>query len=88
VIAHWGVEDPATFTGSPQATERVFHNVAQILYRRVQLFTSLPVEKLSRLKVEKLTQDIGKDRAVGLTAQRPRSSIRLDSSCGRCVARP
>jgi len=28
------------------------------------LLTSLPLEKLSRLKVEKLTRDIGKDRAV------------------------
>ncbi len=64
IIAHWGVEDPAAFTGSPEATERFFYEVARILHRRVQLLTSLPVEKLSRLKVEKLTRDIGKDHAV------------------------
>src|SRR5215470_5862557 len=64
VIAHWGVEDPATSTGNPEATERFFYDVARILYRRVQLLTSLPIEKLSRLKVEKLTRDIGEDRAV------------------------
>jgi len=63
IIAHWGVEDPAAFAGSPEATERFFYDVARILHRRVQLLTSLPLEKLSRLKVEKLTRDIGKDRA-------------------------
>ncbi len=63
IIAHWGVEDPAAFTGSPEATERLFYDVARTLHRRVQLLTSLPLEKLSRLKVEKLTRDIGNDHA-------------------------
>jgi hypothetical protein len=30
------------------------------LQRRIELFCSLPFEKLDRLKIEKLTQDIGK----------------------------
>jgi arsenate reductase (thioredoxin) len=64
IIAHWGVEDPAAFAGSPEERERFFYNVARILHRRVQLLTSLPLEKLSRLKIEKLTRDIGKDHAV------------------------
>ncbi len=64
VIAHWGADDPAAFTGSPEATERFFYDVARILHRRVQLLTSLPLEKLSRLKVEKLTRDIGQDQAA------------------------
>src|SRR6266852_5013027 len=64
IIAHWGVEDPAAFAGSPEATERFFYDVARILHRRVQLLTSLPLEKLSRLKVEKLTRDIGKGDAA------------------------
>ena len=62
MIAHWGVEDPAAFTGSREATDRFFYDIARILCRRVQLLTSLPIEKLSRLKVEKLTRDIGEDR--------------------------
>ena len=62
VVAHWGVEDPAAFTGSPEVTERFFYDVARVLYRRVQLLTSLPLEKLSRLKVEELTRGIGKER--------------------------
>jgi arsenate reductase (thioredoxin) len=61
IIAHWGVDDPAAFEGSAAAKERFFYDVAMRLHRRVQLLVSLPIEKLSRLKVEKLTRDIGKD---------------------------
>ena len=62
IVAHWGVDDPATFVGSDAARERFFHNVALILYRRLQIFTSLPLEQLDKLKVERLTKDIGRDR--------------------------
>jgi arsenate reductase len=62
IVAHWGVEDPAAFVGSDVARERMFHNVALTLYRRLQIFTSLPLEQLDKLKVEKLTRDIGLDR--------------------------
>ena len=34
IIAHWGVEDPAAFVGTPQARERFFHQVALTLYTR------------------------------------------------------
>jgi len=60
VIAHWGVDDPAAFEGTAAARERFFYEVAMRLFRRVQLLASLPMEKLSRLKVEKLTRDIGR----------------------------
>jgi arsenate reductase (thioredoxin) len=62
IIAHWGVEDPAAFAGSEAARERFFHGVALTLYTRLQIFTSLPLEQLDKLKVEKLTRDIGLDR--------------------------
>jgi arsenate reductase len=65
IIAHWGVEDPAAFVGSSEARERFFHQVALTLYRRMQIFTSLPLEQLDRLKLETLTRDIGRDRAPG-----------------------
>jgi arsenate reductase len=62
IVAHWGVDDPAAFVGADAARERFFHNVALTLYRRLQIFTSLPLEQLDKLKVEKLTKDIGKDK--------------------------
>jgi arsenate reductase (thioredoxin) len=61
IVAHWGVDDPAAFVGSDAARERFFHHVALTLYRRLQIFTSLPLEQLDRLKVEKLTREIGRD---------------------------
>jgi arsenate reductase len=62
IVAHWGVDDPAAFVGAPEARERFFYNVALTLYRRLQIFTSLPLRQLDRLRLEKLTKDIGKDR--------------------------
>jgi hypothetical protein len=60
IIAHWGVDDPAAFVGTPEAKERFFHNVALTHHRRLQLFTSLPLEQLDRLKLEQVTRDIGR----------------------------
>jgi hypothetical protein len=31
-----------------------------LLHHRIQIFTSLPLEKLDRLRVEELTRDLGK----------------------------
>jgi arsenate reductase len=59
IVAHWGVNDPAAFAGPGDAKEQLFYEIALQLHRRVQLLVSLPIEKLSRLKVEKLTRDIG-----------------------------
>jgi arsenate reductase len=65
VVAHWGVDDPAAFVGTPQAKERFFFDVALTLYRRLQMFTSLPLEKLDRLHLEKLVTEIGQSNAPG-----------------------
>ena len=60
ISAHWGVEDPAAFEGTDEEKIREFGRVAGILRRRIELFTSLPLEKLDRLKLEKTVRDIGK----------------------------
>jgi arsenate reductase len=62
IVAHWGVDDPAAFVGTPVERDRFFHRVALTLYRRLQILTSLPLEQLDRLKLEKVTRDIGRDR--------------------------
>lgn len=62
IVAHWGVEDPAAFVGAEAARERFFHGVALTLYTRLQIFTSLPLEQLDKLKVERLTREIGLGR--------------------------
>jgi arsenate reductase len=60
VSAHWGVEDPAAFEGTDEQKKREFSRVAGILRRRIELFTSLPIEKIDRLKIERSLKDIGK----------------------------
>jgi len=60
IMAHWGVPDPALATGSDEQIFREFRQAALLLQRRIDLFCSLPFDKLDRLKLEKLTKDIGK----------------------------
>jgi arsenate reductase (thioredoxin) len=60
ITAHWGVEDPSLFQGNDDAKSREFTRVATILKRRIELFTSLPLDKLDRLKLEKTVRDLGK----------------------------
>jgi arsenate reductase (thioredoxin) len=60
ITAHWGVEDPSLFEGTDAAKSREFARVAGILKRRIELFTSLPLDKLDRLKLEKTVRDLGK----------------------------
>jgi arsenate reductase len=60
IIAHWGVPDPALATGTHQEVLRQFRQAAMHLQRRIELFCALPFEKLDRLKLGMLTQDIGK----------------------------
>lgn len=59
ITAHWGVEDPARFAGTDEAKQHEFARVANVLKRRIELFTSLPLQKLDRLKIEKSVRAIG-----------------------------
>ena len=60
IIAHWGVTDPALATGTDEEILRQFKQAALQLQRRIELFCSLSFDKLDRMKLTKLTQDIGK----------------------------
>lgn len=60
MTAHWGVEDPAAFAG-PEADQRsLFQRVYLELARRIDLFTSLPINSLDRLSLRARLQEIGK----------------------------
>lgn len=59
IIAHWGSPDPAVFEGSDEEKYNEFRKVALQISRRLELFCSLPLEKLDRLRLEKLTREIG-----------------------------
>jgi arsenate reductase len=70
VTAHWGIEDPASVEGSDIAKERAFVTAFKYLKNRISVFTSLPIESLSRLALTAKLQDIG--RLEGSTSKNPK----------------
>jgi arsenate reductase len=57
--AHWGVPDPSRMGGSADEKRRAFAQTYVQLRKRIELFTSLPFEKLDRLAVQQEMQHIG-----------------------------
>jgi arsenate reductase (thioredoxin) len=64
IVAHWGVTDPAEFAGTSEELYAFFKEIGCVLARRIELFCSLPLEKLDRLRLEELTRAIGADAPV------------------------
>jgi arsenate reductase len=60
MTAHWGVADPASIEGSDEEKRRAFHEAFRALSTRINLFVSLPMEKLDRLALLKRLGEIGK----------------------------
>ena len=59
IIAHWSSPDPAAVEGTEAEKYRAFKEVAFQINRRLQLFTSLPLEKLDPLKLSAAIREIG-----------------------------
>jgi arsenate reductase len=68
VIAHWGMPDPAAVVGTEEEKRRAFDDTILTISRRLDLFLALPIDKLSRLALEKRVKDIGQPGAVEPTA--------------------
>lgn len=64
IVAHWSSPDPAAVEGTDEEKYRAFREVAFQINRRLQLFTSLPLEKLDRLKLIEATRAIGDSTGV------------------------
>ena len=64
IIAHWPSPDPAEAEG-PDAG-KIFWQVAQQIQRRIELFASLPFEKLDSLRLEAATREIGQREHITL----------------------
>jgi arsenate reductase len=58
VTAHWGFPDPA-LEGSDEVKRAAFTSTLRQIRNRVQLFLSLPLERLDRLAIEKKVRAIG-----------------------------
>ena len=57
--AHWGIPDPAHIEGD-EARRAAFRKAADQLSRRIQLFLSLPIEKLDKLTLKEKLAEIGR----------------------------
>jgi arsenate reductase len=61
ITAHWGIPDPGNLGNTAEELTRAFRDVFVTLGRRIDLFLSLPVEKLSMLAVKKEVDRIGRE---------------------------
>lgn len=63
MTAHWGVPDPVKVEG-PEAVRRVaFTETYRMLRSRISIFTSLPINTLDRMVLQRNLDDIGKSTA-------------------------
>jgi arsenate reductase (thioredoxin) len=60
ITAHWGIADPAAVVGSEDERRRAFAKAFRELDTRIQLFTSLPMERLDRVAVTREVDRIGR----------------------------
>ena len=59
IVAHWGSRDPDGVEGSDEQRQAI-KEVAVEIYRRLGLFTALPIASLDRLRLEEMTKAIGR----------------------------
>ncbi len=60
VSAHWGVPDPAAVAGTEEQRRKAFHDTAVTLRRRIELFLSLPLQRLDAMSLQRELRDIGR----------------------------
>jgi arsenate reductase len=61
MTAHWGIPDPAHVEGD-EARRAAFNKAADQLTRRIQLFLSLPIDKLDKLTLKEKMNEIGRTK--------------------------
>ncbi|NOD33258.1 MULTISPECIES: MarR family transcriptional regulator [unclassified Ruegeria] len=60
ISGHWGMVDPVKTEGTDAEKILAFQSVYGALKRRIQAFTSLPVESLDRIALQSAVDDIGR----------------------------
>ena len=64
MTAHWGIEDPAEVEGSEEMKLRAFRKAFNELDARIKIFTSLRIELLDRLALQKQLDALGRNSGV------------------------
>jgi arsenate reductase len=63
MTAHWGVPDPAATEGTEAEKRLAFADAYRMLNNRISIFTSLPMNTLDRLALQKRLDEIGRNLA-------------------------
>jgi arsenate reductase (thioredoxin) len=61
MTAHWGIPDPASLEGTDAEKRKAFLDAYVLLRRRIELFISLPFDKLDQLTLHHRVREIGRD---------------------------
>lgn len=59
MTAHWGLPDPAAVQGSDADKRKAFKGTLLALRRRIEVFTSLPLDKLDTIAIQEKIIGIG-----------------------------
>jgi len=71
MTAHWGIEDPGAVEGTPEQQQRAFNLAFRALDARLRIFTSLRIESLDSLALQRKLDEIGRTpRGDGQAARR------------------
>lgn len=62
--AHWGLPDPAKAEGSAAEQALAFAECFRMLYQRISIFVNLPIDRLSKLSLQKHLDEIGRSKAT------------------------
>jgi len=60
MTAHWGIQDPAAVQGTDEEKARAFNTAFRELDARLKIFTSLRLDALDRLALQRQLDDIGR----------------------------
>jgi protein-tyrosine-phosphatase len=64
MTAHWGLPDPAKAQGSEAERQLAFADTMRMLAQRIGIFVSLPLDKLSKLALQRQLDAIGRTEAA------------------------
>ena len=62
MTAHWGIQDPAAVEGTEEERRKAFLKAYTELYRRISLFTCLPIDTLGDLALKEKLDEIGRSQ--------------------------
>jgi arsenate reductase len=60
MTAHWGIPDPAAVEGTEVEKKFAFRQAFKAMETRIQLFLSLPLQSIDRMRLKESLDEIGK----------------------------